>query len=164
MMLEELLRTHREEFRRKVVSALAKKYGASEEDVRSRFAEAIERFIQEKYEVVEKVVARLNALSQKRPVLLNIRRDPCSEEVCMICERDRPNVEALKRIYGESISFYEIFDSSPEVALYHIIHQGEGEKLLPMNAIIHKGEVVKFWTGRPVAVEEYQKYLDNILQ
>ena len=163
MMLESLLRKHKENFRRKVVASLASKYEMSEEEVIRKYEDAIEHFVRGKYEAIEDIVRRLIKISEERPLLLNIRRDPCSDDVCMICERDRPNIEELKRIYADRIAFYEIYDSSPEVLLYHIINQGRGESLLPLNAIIYGGEVVKFWTGRPVSVDEYRECLDDLV-
>ena len=133
----------------------------SMEQVAEEHGDVIERYIQEKYKGVEQVVSKI--LGFKRPVVLNIRRDPCSDDVCMICERDQPNIEELQRLYGDRIVFYDIFDSSPEGALYHIIYQGEGEKLLPLTAVIHKGEVKKYWSGRPVEIEEYCEYLDPLV-
>ncbi|RJS84354.1 hypothetical protein CW713_02730 [Methanophagales archaeon] len=49
----------------------------------------------------------------------------------------------IATIIWRQVRFFDIYDSSPEGGLYHIIHQGKGEKLLPLTAIIHKGEVKK---------------------
>jgi hypothetical protein len=37
------------------------------------------------------------------------------------------------------------------------------KKLLPLTAVIHEGEVKKYWSGRPVEVEEYREYLDPLV-
>jgi len=179
MNLKTLVSEHQQAFKEKVLRALAAKtkHSASsteqssteqssteQEQVAEKYGEVVERYVQEKYKGVEQAVSKI--LEFKRPVVLSIRRDPCSEEVCRICERDQPKIEELRRLYGDKIGFYEIFDSSPEAALYHILHRGggkgkgEGEKLLPLTAVIHNGEVKKYWSGRPVEVEEYRKYLD----
>ena len=82
----------------------------------------------------------------------------------MICERDQPNIEELRQLYGNRIVFLDVYDSSPGGTLYHIIHRsGECEKLLPLTAVIHRGELIKYWSGRPVEVEEYQEYLDPLV-
>ncbi|MCW7079284.1 MAG: hypothetical protein OCU22_09205, partial [Canidatus Methanoxibalbensis ujae] len=83
MMLESLLRKHKENFRRKVVASLASKYEMSEEDIIRKYEDAIEHFVRGKYEAIEDTVRRLIRISEERPLLLNIRRDPCSDDVCM---------------------------------------------------------------------------------
>jgi len=161
MYLKELVSQHQQAFRQKLVQVFAEKHSMSMEQVAEEHGEVIERYIQEKYKGVERAVSEI--MEFQRPVVLSIRRDPCSEDVCMICERDQPNIEELRRLYDDRILFFDIYDSSPEAALYHIIHQGEGEKLLPLTAVIHKGEVKKYWSGRPVEVEEYREYLDPLV-
>ncbi len=121
----------------------------------------IDLYIHRKYKAVERAVSEITEF--KRPVILNISRDPCGEAVCKICERDQSNIEKLQRIYDDRIVFYAVYDSSLEGALYHIIHQGKGEKLLPLIAVIHNGEVKKYWSGRPVEVEEYRDYLELLV-
>ncbi len=161
MNLKTLVSQHQQAFKQKVVQTFAVKYSMSMEQVLKEHEEVIERYVQGKYKGVKQAVSKIAGF--KRPVVLNIIRDPCSDDVCMICERDQPHIEELQRLYGDRIGFYDIYDSSPEGALYHIIHRGEGEKLLPLTAIIHKGEVKKYWSGRPVEVEEYQEYLDSLV-
>ncbi|RLG34897.1 hypothetical protein DRN97_01275 [Methanosarcinales archaeon] len=161
MKLKTIVTQHQQAFKEKVVQTLAAKYSMSLERVVEEHGSVIERYIQEKYKGVARAVSKI--LEFKRPVVLNIRRDPCNDTVCVICERDQPNIEELQRLYGDRVVFYEIYDSSSEGALYHIIHQGEGEKLLPLTAVIHKGDVKKYWSGRPVGVEEYRKYLDVLV-
>jgi len=161
MDLKALVSQHQQAFKQKVMQAFAEKHSMSMEQVVEEHGDVIGRYVLEKYKGVERAVYKI--LEFKRPVVLNIRRDPCSDDVCMICERDQPHIEELQRLYGDRFVFYDIYDSSPEGALYHIIHQGEGEKLLPLTAIIHKGEVKKYWSGRPVEVEEYRPYLDQLV-
>ena len=161
MNLKALVSQHQQAFKQKVVHVFAAKHSMSMEQVLKEHEEVIERYVQEKYKGVERAVSKIAGF--KRPVVLNIRRNPCSDDVCMICERDQPHIEELQRLYGDRFVFYEIYDSSPEGALYHIIHQGEGEKLLPLTAVIHKGEVKKYWSGRPVEVREYGEYLDPLV-
>ena len=161
MYLKVLVSQHQQAFKQKVVQAFAAKHSMSMEQVVEEHEEVIERYVQEKYKGVERAVSKI--LGFKRPVVLSIRRDPCSDDICMICERDQPHIEELQRLYGNRIVFLDVYDSSPEGTLYHIIHQGEGEKLLPLTAVIHKGEVIKYWSGRPVEVEEYQEYLDPLV-
>ena len=161
MNLKTLVSQHQQAFKQKVVHVFAAKHSMSMEQVLKGHEEVIERYVQEKYKGVEQAVSKI--MEFKRPVVLNIRRDPCSDDVCMICERDQPHIEELQRLYGDRFVFYDIYDSSPEGALYHVIHQGEGEKLLPLTAVIHEGEVKKYWSGRPVEVEEYREYLDPLV-
>ena len=141
MYLKELVSLHQQAFKQKVVQAFAEKHSRSTEQVLKEHEEVIEWYIHEKYKGVERAVSKI--LEFKRPAVLSIRRDPCSEDMCMISKRDQSNIEELRRLYGDRIVFFDIYDSSPEGALYHIIHQGEGEKLLPLTAVIHKGEVKK---------------------
>jgi len=161
MNLKTLVSQHQQAFKQKVVQAFAAKHSMSMEQVLKEHEDVIERYVQEKYKGVKQAVSKI--LEFKRPVMLCIRRDPCSEDVCMICERDQPHIEELQRLYGDRVGFCDIYDSLPEGALYHIIHQGEGEKLLPLTAVIHKGAVIKYWSGRPVEVEEYREYLDPLV-
>jgi hypothetical protein len=161
MKLEDLVSQHQKTLREKVVQAFADKHSMRSERVLEEYGDVIERYIDRKYKGVKRAVSKI--VEFKRPVVLNIRRDPCSGDVdvCIICETNQPNIERLRLLFGDRIVIYEIYDSSPEGALYHIIQQGgEGEKLLPLIAIIHKGEVKKYWSGRPVEVEEYREYLD----
>ena len=158
MYLKALLSLHQQAFKQKVVQAFAEKHAMTIEQVLKSQGVVIDHYIHRKYKGVERAVSEITEF--KRPVILNIRRDPCGEAVCKICERDQSNVEKLQRIYSDRIVFYDLYDSSPEGALYHIIHQGKGEKLLPLIAVIHNGEVKKYWSGRPVEVEEYREYLD----
>ena len=161
MNLKALVSQHQQAFKQKVVQAFAAKHSMSMEQVVEEYEDEIERYIRGKYKGVEQAVSEIQEF--KRPVVLNIRRDPCSDNVCTICERDQPNIEELQRLYGDRFVFYAIYDGSPEGALYHVIHQGEGEKLLPLTAVIHGGEVKKYWSGRPVEVEEYSEYLDPLV-
>jgi len=161
MYLQELLSRHQQTFKQKVVQAFAEKHAMTIEQVLKLQGVVIDHYIHSKYQDVRRAVSEIAGF--KRPVILNIRRDPCGEAVCKICERDQPNIEKLQRIYGDRIVFYDLYDSSLEGALYHIIHQGEGEKLLPLTAIIHNGEVKKYWSGRQVEVEEYREYLDLLV-
>jgi hypothetical protein len=161
MHLNDLISLHKHAFKEKVVQAFAEKYSTTREFVLKEQGEVIDRYVHEKYKAVERAASKI--MEFKRPVVLSIRRDPCSDDVCMICERDKPEIEALRQLYGNRIIFFEIYDSSAEAALYHIIYQGEGEKLLPMTVVIHRGEVKKYWTGRPVKVEESRVYLDPLV-
>jgi hypothetical protein len=161
MYLKALLSLHQHAFKQKVVQAFAEKHAMTMEQVLKSQGVLIDQYIHSKYQDVRRAISEITGF--KRPVVLSIRRDPCGEAVCMICERDQPNIEKLQRIYDDRIVFYDLYDSSPEAALYHIIHQGEGEKLLPLIAVIHNGEVKKYWAGRQVEVEEYREYLDLLV-
>ncbi len=161
MHLKALVSQHQQAFKQKVVQTLAAKHSMNIEQVLEEYGDVIGQYIQKKYRGIRLAISEIQEF--KRPVVLNIRRDPCSDNVCMICERDQPNIEELQRLYGDRLVFYAIYDGSPEGALYHVIHQGEGEKLLPLTAVIHRGEVKKYWSGRPVKVEEYREYLDSLV-
>jgi hypothetical protein len=161
MYLKALLSLHQQAFKQKVVQAFAEKHAMTIAQVLKSQGVVIDNYVHSKYQAVERAVSEIAGF--KRPVILNIRRDPCGEAVCKICERDQPNIEKLQRIYDDRIVFYDLYDSSPEAALYHIIHQGNGEKLLPLIAVIHNGEVKKYWSGRQVEVEEYREYLDLLV-
>jgi hypothetical protein len=161
MYLKELLSVHQQAFKQKVVEAFAEKHSMMMEQVLKSQGVVIDNYVHTKYQAVERAISEITEFT--RPVVLSIRRDPCGEAVCMICERDQPNIEKLRRIYDDRIVFYDLYVSSPEAALYHIIHQGGSEKLLPLIAVIHNGEVKKYWSGRPVEVEEYREYLDLLV-
>ncbi len=161
MNLKTLVSQHQQAFKQKVAETLAEKNSMSIEQVLTIHEDVIERYVQERYKGIEQVVSRI--LDCKRPVVLSIRRDPCSDDVCQICERDQHHIEALQLWYGDRIDFYEIFDSSSEAAIYHVLYQSEGEKLLPLTAVIYNGEVKKYWSGRPVEVDEYRAYLDRLI-
>ncbi len=161
MYLKALLSLHQQAFKQKVVQAFAEKHAMTIGHVLKSQGVVIDHYIHRKYKGVERAVSEITEF--KRPVILNIRRDPCGAAVCKICERDQSNVDKLQRLYSDRIVFYDVYDSSLEGALYHIIHQGKGEKLLPLIAVIHNGEVKKYWSGRPVEVEEYCEYLDLLV-
>ncbi len=162
MQLRDLVSEHQQIFKQKVVQMLAAKHGLSVENVLKRYDEVIMRYVQGKYQGIERAVSKI--LEFKRPVVMSIRRDPCSEDVCIICERDMPNIDELQQLYGDQIAFIDFYDSSPEGALYHIINRSsEGEKLLPLTAIVQNGEVLKYWSGRPVEVKEYREYLEPVV-
>ncbi len=161
MNLKACVYQHQQAFKHKVVEALAEKYSMSVEQVLDKNKEVLERYVRERYKGVMQAVSKIQ--EYKRPVVLSIRRDPCSDDVCSICKRDQPHIEELKRLYGDRADFYDIFDSSPEAAIYHVIYQNKGEKLLPLTAIIYKSEVKKYWSGRPVELEQYRKYLDPLV-
>ena len=161
MNLKTLVSQHQQAFKQKVAETLAEKNSMSLEQVLTIHEDVIERYVQGRYKGIAHVVSRI--LDCKRPVVLSIRRDPCSDDVCQICERDQHHIDALQLWYGDRIEFYEIFDSSQEAAIYHVLDQSEGEKLLPLTAVIYNGEVKKYWSGRPVEVEEYMAYLDRLV-
>jgi hypothetical protein len=161
MYLKELLSAHQQAFKQKVVEAFAEKHSMTIVQVLKSQGVVIDTYVHSKYQAVERAITEITDF--KRPVVLSIRRDPCGEAVCMICERDQPNIEKLQLIYGDKIVFYDLYDSSPEAALYHVIDQGDGEKLLPLTAVIHNGAVKKYWSGRSVEVEEYRDYLDLLV-
>lgn len=162
MQLRDLVSEHQHEFTQNVVQLLAAKHGLRVEDVLKRYDEVITRYVQGKYHGVERAVSMI--LACKIPVVVSIQRDPCGDDVCSICERDRPNIEELQQRYGARIAFVTFYDSSPEGALYHVISRNsDSEKLLPLIAIVQNGEVLKYWSGRPVEVTEYQDYLEPVV-
>jgi len=82
MELTTLIETHRQNFRKKVVEVLAKKNSMSPEQVERELRDAVDRFVDERYEPVIKAAERIGAA--EKPVLLNIRRDRAREDKCKI--------------------------------------------------------------------------------
>ncbi len=164
MNLNELLSNHKTLFRKKLVKALADKNSLTEEQVESDFVDFIEQYIEEKYTQPALLIERINSI--EIPVLLNIRRGREGEEFCRICDANQPNIDRISEKYGNRIEVVEASVDKPDGgALYHIIFHEEAEdKMVPLTAVINRGEVLKFWTGMTVEPEEYGKYFDMLLE
>ncbi len=162
MNLTQLLMNHKESFKQKFTQALAKKNSMTVEDVRTDFKDFIEQYVDEKYNPIMQVVLRINEI--KTPVFLNIRRDRMREDKCKICESNEPNIRAIEEKYGNSIEIFEIVEDRPEGALYQIIfHEESEEKKLPLTGIIDSGDLIKFWAGKTVDAQVYERFFSKIL-
>jgi hypothetical protein len=160
--LTELLSNHREAFRQKFIEALAKKNSLTPEETVIEFKDFIEQYVDEKYKNVNRLVNRINEI--EKPVFLNIRRDRMREDRCKICEANEPNVHAIEKKYGGRIELFEVIEDRPEGALYQIIfHEEAEEKKMPLTAVINKGNILKFWTGKTVEAAVYEIYINKSL-
>lgn len=157
--LTDLLSNHKENFRQKLIEALAAKNSLTQEQVITEHKDFIEQYIADKYENVEGLISRMTAA--ERPVLLSIRRDRAREDTCKLCEGNQPNIDEISKKYGDRIELIEIYEDKPEGgALYNIIfHDDAPEKKLPLTAIISRGEILKFWAGKTVEAAVYERYL-----
>jgi len=163
MNLNTLLSNHKSQFRKKLVKALAEKNSLTVEQVESDLRDFIEQYISEKYTPPTQLIERINNI--QRPVLLNIRRGREGEDFCRICHDNQPNVEEVARKYGDRIEVVEASVDKPEGgALYQIIFFEEAQdKMVPLTAVINKGEVLKFWAGVEVEPQEYEEYFDKLV-
>ena len=164
MNLNELLSNHKNLFRTKLVKLLAEKNSLTVEQVESDLQDFVEQFISEKYTAPSQLIERINNI--QRPVLLNIRRGrEEGEEFCKICHANQPNIDKVVEKYGDSIEMVETSVDKPDgAALYQIIFHEEAEnKMVPLTAVINKGEVLKFWAGVEVEPQEYEGYFDKLL-
>ncbi len=159
MNLLNLLRSHKEKFRQKLIEALAAKNSLTQEQVIEEHKDFIEQYIIDKYENVNGLINRITAA--ERPVLLSIRRDRAREDKCKLCEGNQPNIDEISKKYGDRIELIEIYEDKPEGgALYNIIFLEDAqEKKLPLTAIISRGEILKFWAGKTVESAVYERYL-----
>ncbi|VVB93317.1 Uncharacterised protein [uncultured archaeon] len=163
MKLTQLRSNHKEKFRQKFIAALAKANKITIEQAVIEYKDSIEQYIADKYEPVEKLIDRINAA--QHPVLLNIRRDRTRDDKCKLCEGNQDNVDEIARKYWDRIEVIEVAEDKPEGgALYNIIfHEEEKEKKLPLTAIIHRGEVIRFWAGKSVEPVAYEIYIKKVL-
>src|SRR5450756_1056079 len=162
MNLGDLLVTHKIGFRQKFIEVLARKNSCTPEDAEAEFKDFIEQYVDEKYMHIQKVIDRI--IEIETPVFLNIRRDRMREDKCKICEGNEPNIHAIEKKYGNNIEIFEVIEDRPEGALYQIIfHEEAEEKKLPLTAVIHKGELIKFWAGKTVDSTVYEQYIKKCL-
>ena len=161
--LTDLLSNHKEKFRQKLIEALAVKNSLTQEQVKVEYEDFIERYITDKYENVEELIRRITAA--ERPILLSIRRDRSREDKCKLCEGNQPNIDEIAQRYGDRIEVIEIPEEKPEGALYHIIfHEESKEKKLPLTAVIDRGEILKFWTGKTVEPAVYEIFIKKAMK
>ena len=162
MNLTQLLINHKESFKEKFIEALAKKNSMTVEDVRADLKDFIEQYVDEKYSPISQVVMRINEI--EIPVFLNIRRDRMREDKCKICESNEPNVSAIEEKYGNRIEIFEVIEDRPEGALYQIIfHEESEEKKLPLTGVINNGDLIKFWAGKTVDAQVYERFINKYL-
>ncbi|MFZ3383110.1 MAG: hypothetical protein WA144_04215 [Candidatus Methanoperedens sp.] len=162
MNLTDLLTAHKESFKQKFIEALAKKNSMTVDEVRVDFKVFIEQFVDEKYSQISQVVKRINEI--EIPVFLNIRRNRMREDKCRICEGNEPNILEIKEKYGNRIEIFEVIEDRPEGGLYQIIfHEEAEEKKLPLTAVINRGELIKFWSGKAVEAVVYERYINKYL-
>ncbi|HEX7574813.1 MAG TPA: hypothetical protein VF360_00405 [Candidatus Methanoperedens sp.] len=162
MNLGDLLKTHKIGFRQKFIEVLARKNSCTPEDAEAEFMDFIEQYVDEKYMHIQKVSDRI--IEIEKPVFLNIRRDRMREDKCKICEGNEPNIHAIEKKYCNNIEIFEVIEDRPEGALYQIIfHEEAEEKKLPLTAVIHKGELIKFWAGKTVDSTVYEQYIKKCL-
>jgi len=160
--LIQLLINHKKSFKEKFIEALARKNSMTVEDVKSDLKDFIEQYVDEKYNPVTQVILRINEI--EIPVFLNIRRDRMREDKCKICESNEPNVRVIGEKYGNRIEMFEIIEDRPEGVLYQIIfHEESEEKKLPLTGVIYRGELIKFWAGKTVDAQVYERFFNKIL-
>jgi hypothetical protein len=160
--LTQLLSAHKEAFKQKFIEALARKNSITVEEARTDFKDFIDKFVDEKYIWISKVIERINEI--EKPVFIKIRRDRMREDRCKICEGNEPNIHAIEKKYGDRIEIFEIIEDRPEGALYQIIfHEEAEEKKLPLTAVINKGELIKFWAGKTVDGDVYEQFIKKCL-
>jgi len=160
--LTQLLSAHKESFKQKFIEALARKNSMTVDEASKDFKDFIDQFVDEKYIQISKVIEMINKI--EKPVFLNIRRDRMREDRCKICEGNEPNIHAIEKKYDNLIEIYEVIEDRPEGVLYQIIFQEEAEeKKLPLTAVIHKGELIKFWAGKTVDTTVYEQYIKKCL-
>lgn len=162
--LTQLLSSHKEKFRQKLIEALAAKNSLTQEQVITENKDFIEQYISDKYENVEGLISRITG--EERPILLSIRRDRAREDTCKLCEGNQPNIDEIRKKYGDRIELIEIYEDKPEGgALYNIIFNEDApEKKLPLTAIISRGEILKFWAGKTVEPAVYERYIKKASQ
>lgn len=162
--LTQLLSNHREKFRQKLIEALAAKNSLTQEQVIAEHNDFIEKYIADKYENVDGLIARIAGAN--RPILLSIRRDRAREDKCKLCEGNQPNIDEISKKYGDGIELIEMYEDKPEGgALYNIIfHEDAPEKKMPLTAVISRGEILKFWAGKTVEPAVYEMFIKKILK
>lgn len=155
MDLRETLLNHKNAFRAKIAGSLAVRHSISTEEAIRQFGPSIEDMLSARYAPLEEAVEAICAVSV--PVVLNIRRDRQREDTCRICESNEPNIDALDKMFGDSISIFEITEDSPAGGLYHVLFQGEPDedKKLPLTAVIHNCDVRRVWAGKAVETSVY---------
>jgi len=124
---------------------LAEKYGVPVDEV----AEVVESFLKDTYGPAEKLAEVIQ--SKERPVLLFIGRKDC-----IICQRSQPYLEKFLR-YRKDLEGVLLDYSLPEGLIYHIILP-QGERMLPMIAMIFQGSIRMIFKGSAFAT----RFMKNI--
>ncbi len=128
---------------------LAEKYGVPESEV----GDVVSGFLKDTYGPALNLAKDISG--KDRPVLLFIMRKDCA-----ICQRSKPELEKFLKAHSE-LDLTEIDYSDPEGPLYHMIHQEE-KGMLPMIAMIFRGDIKMIFTGVCVHPEVYEKYYSDL--
>jgi len=122
---------------------LAEKYGVPAEDVN----DAVSSFLEDTYGPALHMAELIS--EEIRPVALFIGREGCA-----ICQKSLPELEAFLKNHQE-LKLVKLDYSSPEGLLYHMVPP-EGSGLLPLIALIFKGKIGMFFTGKCVSSQAYE--------
>ena len=164
MDLREILDNHKKSFKAKIAESLASQHSITTDEAIEQFNDNIESMIKSRYAPLEQAVDAICNITQ--PLVLNLRRDRQREDTCKICESNEPNIEALDKMFGDSICIFEISEDSPAGALYHVLFQGapDDDQKLPLTAVIHNCDVKRVWAGKAVETSVYARLIKKALK
>jgi hypothetical protein len=164
LKLHEIVDSHKNNFRIKIVESLASQHSISNDAVIEQFKDNIKNMMKSRYGPLEQAVDAI--CNASKPVVLNLRRDRQREDTCKICESNEPNIEALDKMFGDSICIFEISEDSPAGALYHVLFQGapDDDQKLPLTAVIHNCDVKRIWAGKAVETSVYASLIKKALK
>jgi hypothetical protein len=162
--LREILDNHKKSFKAKIAESLSSQHSITTDEAIEKFNNNIESMIKSRYTPLEQAVDTICNITQ--PLVLNLRRDRQREDTCKICESNEPNIEALDKMFGDSICIFEISEDSPAGALYHVLFQGapDDDQKLPLTAVIHNCDVKRIWAGKAVETSVYASLIKKALK
>jgi len=128
---------------------LADKYGVPVSDVEDDVSEFLANSYGPALNLAE-------SISRKdKPVLLFIWRKGCA-----ICQKSKPELEKFVQAHSD-LDFIAVDYSDTEGILYHMINQEE-TGMLPMIAMISRGQIKMVFTGVCIHPDIYEKYYHEV--
>ncbi|MFB3764666.1 MAG: TlpA family protein disulfide reductase [Methanotrichaceae archaeon] len=128
---------------------LAERYGVPVNEVEDTVSEFLANTYGPALNMAESISGK------DRPVLLFIWRKGCG-----ICQKSKPELEKFIQAHSD-LDLVVVDYSDPEGVLYHIINQEENG-MLPMIAMIFRGNIKMIFTGVCVHPEVYEKYYKDL--
>jgi hypothetical protein len=128
---------------------LAEKYGVPEDEVSG----LVDSFLKDTYDPALKVAGAISG--KVNPVLLFIGRKDCA-----ICQKSQPDLERFLENH-QDLELVKLDYSQPEGLLYHLIQQ-QNKGMLPLVAMIFKGQIRMIFTGESIHATVYERYYNDL--
>ena len=118
---------------------LAEKYGVSEDEV----AGVVDSFLKDTYGPALKAAGAI-----------------IGKKECAICQRSQPDLERFLENHRDLV-LVKLDYSQPEGQLYHMIQQ-QNKGMLPLVAMIFKGQIRMIFTGECIDATVYERYYNEL--